>query len=362
MDDTYYMHLALDLAESVRGQTSPNPPVGAVVVKDGRIVGMGAHLSSGEAHAEVHALQMAGEKARGATLYVTLEPCSHQGKTPPCSQLIIQCGVSRVVIAQVDVNDKVSGRGIEMLKAAGLEVTLGILEKEAKEKTEHFFHFIQRKRPYVFMKVATSLDGKIATSSGESQWITGEEARKDVHQYRHRSDAILVGVETVIKDDPALTTRLDIGGSHPIRVVLDTHLRTPIDAQLVRDGVAPTIIFVGSKVPQKRIEEFQERRFVEVVQLATEEILLEDVVTRLGEKDVMTLFVEGGARVNDSFLRSGLIDEFILYMAPKLIGGENAPTAVGGRGIESLADVLDLTIVSVERLGQDIKLIAKKHC
>lgn len=359
MNDQYYMNLALQLARSVKGQTYPNPPVGAIVVKNGVILGIGAHLKSGTAHAEVHALQMAGDLAEGATIYVTLEPCSHQGKTPPCAQLIINQKLARVVIAQQDLHDKVAGRGINMLKNAGIEVEVGLMQEEAAAVHDVFFHYIQTKRPYVTMKTGVSLDGKIATASGESQWITSEASRLDVHYYRHIHDAILVGVNTVLTDNPKLTTRLPDGGKNPVRVILDTHLRTPIDANVITDELAPTILFVGHSVPVEKIARYTNHQLVEVVQMKTETLIITDVLDELGKREIASLFVEGGATVNDSFLRSRFINEFILYIAPKLIGGRKAPTSIGGEGIHSLCESLALSITSVEKIGDDVKIVAK---
>lgn len=363
MNDEYYMGIALHLARSVKGQTSPNPPVGALVVKDAIVYGVGAHLKTGGPHAEVHALEMAGQNARGATIYVTLEPCNHIGKTPPCAQLIIDSGIKRAVIAIEDPNEKVAGKGIEMLQKAGIKVEVGVLKQEAAEINDVFFHYIQSGRPYVTMKIGVSLDGKIASASGESKWITGEEARADVHTYRHKHDAILVGVNTVLVDNPQLTTRLphDRRGKNPIRIILDTHLRTPLDANVVTDGLADTVIVVGNSVPQEKISLYTAHDLVEVVQLETATIIIEDVLDLLGKREITSLFVEGGATINDSFLRSGLINEFILYVAPKLIGGAKAPTPIGGEGIHLLSEALQLEISSVEQIGTDVKIVAKRR-
>lgn len=241
MNDQYYMDFAIDLAKRVSGQTSPNPVVGAVIVKHGEIVGFGAHLKAGEAHAEVQAIKMAGlEKTSGATVYVTLEPCSHFGKTPPCSNLLIESRVKRVVIASVDPNPLVAGEGIKKLQDAGIETVVGVCQEKALALNEVFFHYIKTNTPFVTLKTAASLDGKTATYSGESKWITGPDARLDVHHYRHKHDAILVGVETVIKDNPSLTTRLPSGGKNPIRVILDTSLRIPIHSNVLTDGQVDT--------------------------------------------------------------------------------------------------------------------------
>lgn len=353
------MKIALQLAESVKGQTYPNPPVGAVLVKDGAIRGLGAHLQSGEVHAEVHALQMAGKHAKNATIYVTLEPCSHIGKTPSCADLIIKKQVSRVVIATKDPNKLVAGKGIHRLKQAGIDVTVGVLEAEATHVNDVFFHYIKTNRPFVTLKSAISLDGKTATKTGESKWITSEQAREDVHYYRHIHDAILVGVNTVLTDDPLLTTRLEHGGKSPKRVILDTHLKTPINARVIKNNEAETIIFVSKNVPSKKIDEFNTIQHVNVIQLETETIEIDDVLLKLGEHQIASLFVEGGATVNDSFVRAGLINEFIIYIAPKLIGGKEAPTAVSGQGFKSMSDLFLLNITNIEKVGPDVKLIAR---
>ncbi len=357
--DEQYMKLAIQMAASTKGQTAPNPSVGSVVVKNGEVIGMGAHLKAGEAHAEVHALNMAGERAQGATIYVTLEPCSHYGKTPPCAEKIIQSGISRAVVATLDPNPKVAGRGIKMLEDAGVEVKTHVLKKEADDLNEVFYHWIQSKRPFVTLKTAMSLDGKIATTTGESQWITGEEARRDVHQYRHIHDAILVGVNTVIQDKPNLTTRLPHGGKHPIRVVLDTHLRTPIDTPLIQNPEAPTWIVTGSEVEKEKIDRFTHYEHVEIIQLSEPTISIEEILQQLGEKDVTSVFVEGGAKINDAFLRAGAVQQVINYVAPKLIGGQQSPTPIGGEGIAKLSESMQLTITEVTQLGEDVKIISK---
>lgn len=353
MNDEYYMQIALNLARSAAGQTSPNPPVGSVVVKDGEILGMGAHLRAGEPHAEVHALTMAGDRAKGATIYVTLEPCSHHGKTPPCADLIIERGIRRVVVAVTDPNEKVAGRGIQKLRAAGIEVVQGIRQQEAESVNAVFFHYTQTKTPYVTMKSAVSLDGKTATHTGDSMWITGEESRLDVHQYRHTHDAILVGVGTVLADNPSLTTRLPNGGKNPIRIILDRKLRTPLDAKVVNDQEAETWIFTEADDHSP----FLDKKRVTMIRL--DQLTIEKVLQELGKRNVMSLFVEGGATVNGSFLDSRKINQLITYMAPKLIGGQQSPTSIGGEGFASMAEILPLEIKQVEMVGPDIKIVAE---
>lgn len=353
------MKIALDVAESVKGQTSPNPPVAAVIVKDGIIRGIGAHLQAGEDHAEIAAIKMAGEHCVGATIYVTLEPCSHVGKTKPCADAVIAQSFKRVVVAIKDPNEKVAGKGITKLQKAGLDVTLGVLEKEARSLYDVFFHYITTKTPFITLKSAVSLDGKTATKTGESKWITGEAARKDVHHYRHIHDAILVGVNTVLQDDPLLTTRIE-EGKHPTRLILDTHLRTPLEANVLQNDDAKTIIFVGNHVKIEKIAIYKKYSHLSIIPLETATLSIQDIVGRLGELGISSLFVEGGATVNDAFLQAGLINQYILYLAPKLIGGKNAPTAITGEGFAHMADIFELEISHVEKIGEDVKIIATK--
>src|SRR5699024_892490 len=353
------MKLALQVAESVKGQTSPNPPVGAVIVKDGVIRGIGAHLQAGEDHAEIAAMKMAGAHCEGATIYLTLEPCSHVGKTKPCADAIIAQKFKRVVVAVEDPNEKVAGKGIAKLKDAGIDVTLGVLEEEARILYDVFFHYITSKTPFITLKSAVSLDGKTATKTGESKWITGEDARKDVHHYRHTHDAILVGVNTVLQDDPLLTTRIK-GGKHPTRIILDSHLRTPLEANVVQNDDTKTIIFVGRGVEDEKIALYEKLSHVSIISLETDSLSIRSIVGILGKLDIASLFVEGGATVNDAFLQAGLINQYIIYLAPKLIGGKDAPTAITGEGFAHMTDIFELEISHVEKIGEDVKIIATK--
>lgn len=355
--DKAYMELALNLARSAAGQTAPNPCVGAVVVNNGQVVGMGAHLKAGEAHAEVHALNMAGERAKDATIYVTLEPCSHVGKTPPCANAIIDAGIKRVVVATTDPNPQVSGGGIKRIRAAGIDVEVGLMQEEANELNEMFFHFMKAKTPFVTLKSATSLDGKIATVLGESKWITSEDARFDAHKYRHLHDAILVGIGTVLADNPSLTTRLPQGGKNPIRVVLDSSLRTPLDANVVTDGEAPTWIVTTKRSPLEKRRALVERG-IELIVFDEEDISIKRLLGELGSRGIQSLFVEGGAEVNGSFIAARAVNQVIMYLAPKLIGGSDAPTASGGLGIEKLMDALTVEIKTIEKVGIDLKIVA----
>ncbi|WP_339146555.1 MULTISPECIES: bifunctional diaminohydroxyphosphoribosylaminopyrimidine deaminase/5-amino-6-(5-phosphoribosylamino)uracil reductase RibD [unclassified Sutcliffiella] len=359
MDDQYYMKFAIDLAKRATGQTSPNPVVGSVVVKDGEIVGFGAHLKAGESHAEVNAIKMAGSnKTKGSTVYVTLEPCSHYGKTPPCSDLLIQSEVNRVVIASVDPNPLVAGKGIEKLRKAGIEVDLGICQEEALALNKVFFHYLKTNQPYVTLKTAASLDGKTATHTFESKWITGAEARLDVHQYRHQHDAILVGVGTVLADNPSLTTRLPNGGKNPIRIILDTQLRTPLHAKVVTDGEAPTWIITGAKPDVEKEKALQNKDGVRVLSLPSLKVDIVPLLSLLGEEGVTSLFVEGGSTVNGSFLKEKAINQVITYIAPKLIGGNDAPTLIGGEGFATMAETVDLEIKECTQVGKDLKIVS----
>jgi diaminohydroxyphosphoribosylaminopyrimidine deaminase/5-amino-6-(5-phosphoribosylamino)uracil reductase len=357
VNDLEYMKLALSLARSVKGQTSPNPPVGSVVVKDGRIVGMGAHLKAGEGHAEVQAIRMAGDHVKAATVYVTLEPCSHFGKTPPCSNLLIESKVDRVVVATQDPNPLVSGKGIEKLRNAGITVEVGVLKHEADVLYEEFFHFISTKTPFVTLKTAVTLDGKTASYTGSSKWITGEAAREDVHRLRHSNDAILVGVNTVIEDDPSLTTRLKTGGVNPIRIVLDHHLRTPLHSKLINDKESETWIVVSSSVTEEQKTPYLHKG-VQVIQMNDEKIDIQELLRKLGELSITSLLVEGGSEVNASFLNQNAFNQVISYIAPKLIGGKLAPGFIGGIGIEDMNSAVKLEFKSIEQLGEDMKVIA----
>ena len=352
--DESYIREALRIAEYARGRTSPNPLVGAVIVRDGAIVASGWHRAAGEPHAEIHALRMAGELARGATLYVTLEPCAHHGRTGPCAEAVIAAGLARVVIALSDPNPLVAGRGIHLLTAAGIEVTTGICEDEARRQNEIFLKWVTTKRPFVTLKTAMTLDGKIASHTGASRWITGAAARARVHAYRNEYDAILVGIGTVLADDPSLTTRLEHGtGKNPLRIVLDSEARTPLDAKLVADGAAPTIIVVSERADHRRVNLLCACG-AEVVTLGTQRVDIAALLDYLGARDITSLFVEGGATVNWSLLAGGSVDKVHAFIAPMLMGGETAKTLIGGTGFDSPQTALRLRDVTVEQLGADI--------
>lgn len=357
--DDKYMGTALELARSTSAQTAPNPPVGAVVVKDGEVIGFGAHLRAGEAHAEVIALDMAKERAKGATLYTTLEPCSHIGKTPPCASLLIKKEVRRVVIACEDPHDIVQGEGIRQLMAAGMEVEVGVLEAEVEKLYQPYFRAVRHRLPYVTVKAAMSLDGKIATSTGESKWITDEAARGDGHLYRHSHDAILVGVQTILADDARLTTRLR-EGKHPVRVILDTNLQTSVDAAVITDRQASTWIFTGKHVSEERVKQYERHPNVKIWVLSEGAVDVKQVLAILMQNGMHSVLVEAGGKVQDAFLQADLIDQLIIYMAPIIIGGEKARTPFAGEGISQLASALRLEIEQIEMLGKQIKITAKR--
>lgn len=353
MTDNEYMQLALTMASSTYGRTWPNPMVGAVVVKDGQIVGMGAHLQAGEPHAEVHALRMAGEQAKGATIYVTLEPCSHFGRTPPCADLVIASGISRAVVAMLDPNRLVAGRGIERMRQAGIEVHVGVLEAEAFKLNEVWNTSITKQRPFVWMKSAMTLDGKIATSTGHSRWITGEQARLEVHHLRDYANAILVGIGTVLADDPELTTRLPEGGRNPLRVVLDSKLAVPETAKVL-NGAAPTLLVCGTDAEEaKKIK--LEAQGVSILQVELQEgrIPLPRLLAELHKRNISLLLVEGGGKVNGAFLEAGLIDKITMYIAPKLVGG-TGPSPIIGDGVSEMTQAIELQETQIEMAGRDI--------
>lgn len=355
MQDADFMGKALELAKNALGRTSPNPLVGAVIVKDGRIVASGWHRKAGTPHAEIHALNMAGELAKGATLYVTLEPCAHYGRTGPCAKAVIEAGIRRVVIAMRDPNPLVAGKGIAMLEEAGVEVVCGVMETEARKLNEVFLKWISTKKPFVALKTAMTLDGKIATVAGKSQWITNEASRHLVHEWRDIYDGILVGIHTVLKDDPSLTTRLpDRKGRNPVRIIVDSRGRTPLDSRVVRDGQAKTLIAVTSGAPRENLEALRAAGVEILVAGDGPQVDLQELMGQLGERDICSLFVEGGAAVNFSFLREGLVDKVYAFVAPKIVGGREALTPVGGEGFAELSEAVELEGLSVESLSGDV--------
>jgi diaminohydroxyphosphoribosylaminopyrimidine deaminase/5-amino-6-(5-phosphoribosylamino)uracil reductase len=352
--DEMYMRLALENAKAMSGQTAPNPMVGSVIVNEGRIVGVGSHLKPGEPHAEIHALRMAGDAARGGTIYVTLEPCSHHGRTGPCAEAIVQAGIAKVVIAALDPNPLVAGRGIKILQDAGIEVIQGVLAEEATKMNEVFNKYIVTKTPFVMLKSAMTMDGKIATREASSKWITSEAAREDVHRLRHEYAAILVGVGTIIHDDSQLTTRLP-NGRNPLRVVVDSTLRIPEEARVITDGEAPTWIFTGHS-PDEEKQARLEQLGIKVFRTSTQQVNLKEVLETLGAHEYSSLMIEGGGHVNASFVEQGLVDKLILYIAPKVVGGAEAPTFLEGVGVQLMSEAKPLRVVSFSQIGVDFKM------
>ena len=370
--DIRFMRMALELAERGRGWTSPNPVVGAVIVRgDGTVIGQGYHARYGELHAERHALKNCTESPAGATLYCTLEPCCHHGKQPPCTDAILEAGIRRVVVGSGDPNPLVGGKGIRILREHGVEVTEGILEAECDRSNEIFFHYIRTGTPYVVMKYAMTLDGKIAAYTGDSKWITGEEARQHVQTLRHTLRGIMVGIGTVLADDPLLTCRLP-DSRNPVRIVCDSKLRTPLSSQLVRTaGEVPTIIATCSKDREAagRLEECGCR----ILRIGRAGVTygpfsvqndspagapagsldLRELMHKLGEEKIDSILLEGGGTLNWSALQSGIVQRVMAYVSPKLFGGADAKSPVEGQGIPSPQLAFSLKNAEISRLGED---------
>ena len=340
-----------------RGRPSPNPHVGAVVARGDRVIATGYHRRAGEAHAEVSALSRAGKKARGATLYVTLEPCNHFGRTPPCTDAIVEAGIARVVVGYRDPAPHVPGSA-RKLRRAGIEVTVGVLEEEARALVADFEKHITTGLPFVTLKAAVTLDGRIATRTGDSKWITGERARREAHRLRDRSDAVLVGVGTVLADDPALTVR-HVRGRDPLRVVLDTRLRTPASAKLLTQrSRSRTLLIHGPSAPRKRRKALAHAgaELLEVREGKDGRVDLSAALRELGRRDVVRLLVEGGARVHGAFLDAGLADRAAVFVAPLIIGDRDAPPMALGRGRDRIAGAFRIASPSVRRLGDDVAI------
>ena len=346
--DAYFMHLALELARLRKGLTHPNPTVGCVIVKDGKVVGQGYHEKAGMPHAEVVALRQAGPLARGADLYVTLEPCTHYGRTPPCTDAIIEAGIKRVVIGVLDPNPLVSGKGAERLRKAGIEVRVGVLEEEAKRLNEDFFTYITQKRPYITLKLAQSIDGCIATKKGDSKWITSQQSRDFAHRLRAEATAVLVGINTLLMDDPLLTVRAFPWERQPLRVVLDPHLRIPIECKLVKDKSAKTLVFTSSEKEEKIRALSQEG--VEVV-ILEKNFSLRDVLKELYKREVMHLLVEGGARTVSAFIREDLYDRLFVFFGPILVGDG---IKVSDLGVDFLSQAPRLRLREVKVFDSDL--------
>ena len=350
------MKEALALAEKARGKTSPNPLVGALVVKDGNIIGRGYHQKAGGPHAEVFALEEAGANAKDATLYVTLEPCSHYGRTPPCTEKIIACGVKRVVAAMMDPNPKVAGRGLQQLRQAGIEVEVGLCEEEAKRLNEVFLKYISTGKPFVILKTGMSLDGKIATRTGDSRWITNEKSRAYVHQIRNQVDAIMVGIGTILKDDPQLTTRLPNGqGSDPVRVIVDSSAQIPVSCKVLnQESSAETIIATTTKASPEKLSLLSAKGArILVIEEKNGHVNMHKLMEELGKLEITSLLVEGGSSINGAVIRDKLVDKVFFFIAPKIIGGEKAPSPIGGIGVETMKEVIKLKDYQMRPIDSD---------
>ena len=358
MTDQNYMLQAIQLAKQGEGWTNPNPMVGAVIVKNGRIIGKGYHKKCGELHAERNAIASLTESAEGATIYVTLEPCCHYGKTPPCTEAIIEQKIKRVVIGSRDPNPKVSGKGIKMLQEAGIEVIEDFMREECDRLNPVFFHYITTKTPYVVMKYAMTLDGKIATKTGASKWITGEAARAEVQHMRHRYMGIMAGIGTVLADDPMLNVRVE-GWKSPIRILCDSGLRIPLDGQIVKSaGKNRTIVAYAdsenTEAKRKRLHEMG----VETICCPDEnnQVDLKKLMKYLGEEGIDSILLEGGGTLNDSALRAGIVQEVQAFIAPKLFSGMNSKTPVEGIGVRFPSEAVKLKCTDICQIGEDIRI------
>ena len=363
------MRLALRLARRGYGRTSPNPMVGAVLVKGGELIGQGWHRRAGEAHAEIEAIRDAqrhGRGVAGATLYVTLEPCCTHGRTPPCTGAILAAGIERVVAGATDPNPAHAGRGFRRLRHAGLKVVHGVLAQECTRLNEAFHHWIVHRTPFVIVKAALTLDGKIATAAGESKWITGEKARAHAMKLREGADAILVGINTVLADDPSLTVRAgesqisNFKSQKPRRIVLDARARTPLNAKVVSDEhAALTTLVVSRSAPARRVAELARRVTVWSAPERAGKIDVRWLLQKLGGENVTSLLVEGGGEVNASFLLGGFAHRVVFFYAPKILGGRDARRAVAGEGVKRLAEVIALREVEWRRVGEDLLMTAR---
>lgn len=358
--DEKYMRLAMQLAGNAIGRTSPNPLVGAVIVKDNRVVGCGWHRKAGTPHAEVHALNQAGELAQGADVYVTLEPCAHYGKTPPCAKALVEAKVKNVYGGLLDVNPKVAGKGFKILEDAGIHVEYGFLQDELRKQNEVFFKWIEHKKPFVVLKAAMTLDGKIATATGQSKWITNETSRAYGYKLRDIYDGIMVGINTVIEDNPMLTSRVD-GGKNPIRIVVDSSLKIDINANVVQDKSAKTIVATTDKADKDKILKLQAQD-VDVIVVDKDEndkVDIEKLLDILGQQNICSILVEGGATLSGSFVAKKLVDKVYFFIAPKIIGGKEAKTPVAGTGILNLQEALALKDIQIGKLEEDILIIGR---
>ncbi|MPM15054.1 Riboflavin biosynthesis protein RibD [bioreactor metagenome] len=356
MSHERYMKLALEEAMKGCGWVNPNPMVGAVIVKDGQVIGKGYHKKFGDLHAERNALASCAHSPQGSTMYVTLEPCCHYGKTPPCTKAIIENGISEVVVGSRDPNPLVAGKGIDILRRHGIQVTTDVLQEECYSLNEVFYHYITQKTPYVVMKYAMTLDGKTATATGKSKWITSEAAREHVHRLRHQYSAITVGIGTVLADDPMLTCRLP-DCKNPVRVICDTHLRIPIDSQIVKTA-REVKTYIATCCPDNYKGDRLRGLGCDVISVSKsgDHINLKELMTLLGNLEIDSVMLEGGAALHASALQDGIVNKVYAYVAPKIFGGNASDTAVAGRGVDSPDDAYLLKDRRITLLGDDILL------
>ena len=363
LTDKEYMLRAISLAKKGEGWTNPNPMVGAVIVKDGRIIGEGYHKKYGELHAERNAFASLKESAKGATMYVTMEPCCHYGKTPPCTQAIIEHEIGKVVIGSKDPNPKVSGKGVQILKEAGISVVENFLREECDRLNPIFFHYIKTKIPYVVMKYAMTLDGKIATKTGESKWVTGKEAREEVQYIRHRYMGIMVGIGTVLADDPMLNVRAKDKKS-PVRIICDSKLRIKEDSQIVKTAFnqRTIVVYADSQNIQEKLERLHSLG-VETLYCPDErnQIDLKKLMIYLGNEGIDSILLEGGGKLNDSAVRAGIVKEVQAFIAPKLFGGVNSKTPIEGIGVNLPSEAVRLKYIDICQIGEDIKITCKLY-
>ena len=349
------------LARKALGRTSPNPMVGAVVVKRGKIVGEGYHSRAGKPHAEIEALSRAGGKARSADLYVNLEPCCHFGRTPPCTDAIIDAGIKRVFVGMKDPNKQVSGKGLRLLKKHGIDIVLNVLKKECVKLNESFIKKMKTGMPFVILKTAMSLDGKIATHSGDSRWISGRLARNHVHKIRNQVDAILVGTETVLKDDPRLTCRLKTRAvKHPSRIILDRKNRIPITANVFKNSRSQKVVYVtGPDISSRRLKTLTDKK-VEVLngKILKNGFDIKHLLKELANRDMNSILIEGGAELNASVVKAGMVDRVVAFISPKLIGGSQAPGFLGGQGVMRVDRAMKLKDIEVTKIGDDLMVEA----
>lgn len=353
--DEFYMKRALELAIKGVGMVNPNPMVGAVIVKDNKVIGEGFHEKYGHAHAERNAVKNAVEDIEGATVYVTLEPCAHYGKTPPCVDLLIEKKVRKVVIGMLDPNPLVAGKSIKKLKENNIEVKVGVKEKECRKLNEVFIKYITTKKPFVIMKAGISIDGKIATSGGESKWITSERSRLHSHELRNRMSGIMVGINTVLSDDPSLTYRGEHKGKDPLRIIIDSTLKVPFESKVIKYNNNNTIVACVENTDLIKKEKL-EKMGVKIIETKSKKgkVDLQEVVEKLGKDKIDSILLEGGGTLNFSALKEGIVDKVRFYIAPKIIGGQNSKNSVSGQGFYNLDDCVNLKDMSYEQMGNEI--------